>query len=501
MSLTTKLSSQDKTGPVVRTPWLIGLLFATVLLTFHRTLSLSFVQDDWTLLYQAQTEPLAELLASAFQMGGFFYRPAGMAYLYILFKLFGEHAAVVHCLGLLLHLANSWLVFWLIRRLCRSELTGALCAVLYAAAVAIHLDSLSWAVGIYDLGGALCFLGCLALFLSGKTKQSALCLLAGVLFKETLAITPAVLLLISAGCGKTCSIRRLLDDSWRLAPQFAIALGALAVKAHNHVSPLALPASHPYAMRLTGFHLVDNLWRYAAWMLQSVVPVDAQGWLKSAIVLVAFAMVACAYRVAGRDDRRALLCLALWCFLALLPTLFLVNHTYRYYATYALPAFLAILLLSGRILMLRVWGNGATNVALSLIVAASAVGSMLQANAIFNQGLNAHTMQDATNLLVSRAATVQLVHAALQRNLPTAPPGAILVFENVDLWSFSKDIGPKLWYHDPTIRVFAIDDIHAVAGAFAVNNDAAGAPLLGDRLFGFKRTGDTIAPIELRKRD
>lgn len=125
---------------------------------YWQTFFLPFIQDDWGMLELFKANTPTTVLTYIFDINNkIFYRPLAQYYMFILHDLFGVNAAPFHIAAILIHIINSYLVALIINIVTRDWLISCLSAIVYGSAIAIHLDSLAWAVGIYDLGGAFFF--------------------------------------------------------------------------------------------------------------------------------------------------------------------------------------------------------------------------------------------------------------------------------------------------------------------------------------------------------
>src|SRR4030095_7424867 len=80
---------------------------------------------------------------------------------------------------------------------------------------------------------------------------------------------------------------------------------------------------------------------------------------------------------------------------------------------------------------------------------------------------------DGSNQVLERAETVERVRDLLAREATKLPRGATLLFDHVQVWSFGKDLGPRLWTGDPTLAVYPAADLHALpTGELAIVNSA-----------------------------
>ncbi len=161
-----------------------------------------YVQDDWQVLNvvlpgDAPVLPVANLLPE----GQLLYRPLPWIYFVLVSRFFGASAVGHHVISLFLHVCTSLLVLFVVQRLVRREFVASLAALMYLAAVCIHMDPLLWLVGMYDLGAAFFFFLSLALFLKGNDLSSAASFGGGLLCKEAVLPLPAILVLILLASG------------------------------------------------------------------------------------------------------------------------------------------------------------------------------------------------------------------------------------------------------------------------------------------------------------
>ena len=286
--------------------WAVLVLAVLIPLIYSPILSLPFVQDDYTFVRGD---------ISAVDASGKFHRPLATLYIYGMLRLFGENAYPFHVVALLIHFLTSVLVIKVVSFI-SEEALGMAAGFIYAFAACIHIETLIWAVGIHDLGGMFFFILSMWLFLSGRQRIGAGAYLVACLFKEQAIVLPLI----------------LLFWNWRRAAPYLVPLGIIIIYKSFGVSPLSLPAGDPYHVSLWGWHVLDNLVAYLIWLAQAFNPL---GFLFFVVVGVS--------GLAFVEHPISRVPLA-WLVFALLPVLFLPNHTYRYYAVYALPAVLIITL-------------------------------------------------------------------------------------------------------------------------------------------------------------
>lgn len=445
-------------------PILIVAALVTVGLVYWHVIGLPFVQDDWDRLYHYQSDGLASLLQTTLSTEHkLFYRPLAELYLRIMYGLFGANPVPFHLVALAIHGSSAVMVGLIVQKIFRDRLLALLSAVVYGAAIAVHLDSLAWAVGIYDVAGAFCFLASIRLFIEDRRGASAAVYVIGCLFKESLILLPVILLaydlLIDAGERAPRPARARLTE----ALPFLIGMLAVAAIKLSGESPLHYPANHPYALQLLGPHLLTNGLHYLTWMLQSLVPlpIPSVGLARVLPAVAVLVLLALAARVKGPAapswHRRRVAFLLVWMSIGLVPVIFLPNHVYRYYATYSLAAFVPLALyLARETLRTLTVGPVATAILLGSIGVTALFGSSLQAARIYGEGTAPRTFVDGTNFLIERAAYVEIVRGGLARLLPRPPRNAAIVLGNVDTWGFDRNRGPRFWYDDPSLDVYPL---------------------------------------------
>jgi hypothetical protein len=447
-----------------RSTGLIVALAAAMFAAYARILQFPFIQDDWKWILRFQSESPPAILGSIFSIkGALFYRPLSELYLYAIYLLFGANPLPYHIFALIIHFASALLIIAIVRLVTRDQIVSYATGVIYAFAVSVHHECLLWAVGMYDLGGVFFFLLAMLLFLKGRTLWSAVAYLAGCFFKESVIVLPIILFFYEVIKGTQIGALRLDRLRRRLLP-FAIALVIPVVVKITGTLPQSLPPSHPYVIDFFGHHVPRNLFYYAYCMVQAFDPfVNVHLWtiriLLCAIILFMFVCAWLVYRALKNANKT----LAYWYFMiwflaALLPVLFLPNHGYRYYAIYALPAFIAFMLtMIGIIVTAAGLGRRYERTVIVAITLLAVIFSSSQTHKMLGEGLSRNTLVDGTNDLIRKAAVVEIVHDGLMEYLPSPPHGAVIVLAGVDIWAFDKDSGPRAWYGDRSISVYPFE--------------------------------------------
>lgn len=464
---------------------LIVSVIAAVYAVYWQSLFLPFIQDDWGMLKLFSTNKPLAILKQVFDIENkLFYRPLANTYLLLMYEIFGSNPTPFHLIALTVHIINSCLVALIVDIVIRDRLISYLTAMIYGAAIAIHLDPLAWAVGIYDVGGAFFFFMSMWLFLSNRPVISATFYFFGCFFKESVVILPILLfsytLLMRSKMQLTKKTTAITTDWKHTIPFLMCMMVALAIKLSSGISPFYFPAEHPYVIDLAGAHIIKNLLAYLVWMFQSLLPspsvkVHTYQFFILAVVLallygILLALVV--FRLRGKHfQSQRIIFLLTWLLVSLMPVLFLPNHTYRYYATYSLPAFVGSMLFLVKHSFLSFDVRQKVIVVVLISISSFAVlDSILQGNQVYREMLTQSTLSDGTNFLIRRAEFVNIVHKGLKRYLPSPPSNSSIVISNADLWSFNKDSGPQFWYNDGTIHVYAYSDLKYADGRPYIDN-------------------------------
>ena len=459
--------------PIRRTDYLLLFSVLTVVCAaYWRTLLLPFIQDDFGLLRFAQSTDIVTALQTIFRYAGrLFYRPLGQTYVLAMYKIFGPNPIPFHVAALTIHIANSCLVAFIINAIIRNKITSYLTALIYASAIAIHVDPLAWAVGIYDIGAAFFVFLSIWLFITNRLVSSAFAYFLGCLFKESAVVLPVILFAYAALMSPVTGWQQTIRSHWKRVIPFLLAMFVIGTIKVSGESPLTYPTTHPYAMDLG--HAPRNALKYLCWMLQSFLPFSSfeQNTLRPSIIGVILVLWGTLARHSRESGSRRIFLLAVWAMVGLLPVILFSNHTYRYYATYSLPALVGCLLYASR-RTLESFGIGqaATSAILVFFSCFAVAGSVIQANRIYLEGLNQRTLADGTNALIRRAAVVSIVQDGLKQYVPTPPRGAVILIGSADLWSFDKDRGLQFWYDDGSIHVYALDELKTDNGRAFIEN-------------------------------
>ena len=448
-----------------------GVLLALVAAIYWPIFQFSYVQDDLRIVNFIRTHGTGEALSRIFSPHErLFYRPLSSCYYLMIIKTFDLDAAGYHAGAMILLALGAWMSAQVIHAITGNRLIAAGTGLLYAAAPAIHIDTLMWMVGMNELGAMLFMLASMALHLRGRTGQGAAAFAIALLFKEAVLFLPILLFIhLLARNGWKNIIRESVARLW----PYALVLAVCMIPKYFATPLTAMPDTHPYAMRFAGFHVLGNALTYSKWYFEAIFPMFAESSWKEQALAVAlrhctfFAVGIAALAVAAaawlaRNARRAgarpapadIWILLAWIPLGLLPTVFLPNHCFRYYLTYSLPPVLALFLIG--------LGRAADALSRRKLPAAAVLSSWIVICVVFSfgyfhrraaEGL-LQRFADGSNGLICKATHVNIVRKQLPRLRPDIPAGSVLVFVDVDISGINGRHGVQLWFGDPTLQVF-----------------------------------------------
>ncbi len=192
---------------------ILFLIIAATVLVYANSLSGGFVYDDtkqivgnphlhsWSNAFRAFTSDVwsfqRETLST--DISPAYYRPLFTAYLTLNYKLFGLWEPGWHLMNLLVHVAVTVAVYFLLKRLSGNHLVAALASMIFGLHTA-HVESISWISGIPDPLAALFYVPSLLWYVRYREEGRAKWLTASVvafglaiLCKETPLVLPLVL--------------------------------------------------------------------------------------------------------------------------------------------------------------------------------------------------------------------------------------------------------------------------------------------------------------------
>jgi hypothetical protein len=135
-----------------------------VIFLYGPALGQTFLSDDWIFLYFSRDHSYFDLVEMATRW--YYVRPAGLAWWWLNYQLFGLNAFPYYLQMLLFQIANVLLVYWLAYRLCQKALVAFLSGLLFATFFAIFEATFWLSSTSYDIINALFFLIAFHLFLN-----------------------------------------------------------------------------------------------------------------------------------------------------------------------------------------------------------------------------------------------------------------------------------------------------------------------------------------------
>ncbi len=231
---------------------ILFLLVAAAVLVYANSLSGAFVFDDtkqiagnpalhsWSNILRAFSSDVW-----SFQRGTLtadipppYYRPLFTTYLTLNYKLFGLWEPGWHLMNLLVHVAATVAVYFLLKRLSSNHLVAALAALLFGLHAA-HVESISWISGIPDPLAALFYVPSLLWYVryreEGQRKwltASVVAFALSILCKETPLALPLVLCVweLTRSIDRPSLALRLKDIVLQMIPYAVVAAAYLVLR-------------------------------------------------------------------------------------------------------------------------------------------------------------------------------------------------------------------------------------------------------------------------------
>ena len=149
----------------------LGLIAVLTIVVWMPLARHYFSQDDWMLIYWAQNEP-GRVLSDMFGRVPHYFRPLTVTgYFAGMSSLFGLRPFPYHIVSIALHVANTLLVFALMRRLRRSHGASLIVATLFGVNVAFF-HAVGWITCVQQLCGAFFSLASMLLFFDAVRDAS-----------------------------------------------------------------------------------------------------------------------------------------------------------------------------------------------------------------------------------------------------------------------------------------------------------------------------------------
>ena len=230
---------------------ILFLIVAATVLVYANSLSGAFVFDDMTqILGNPHLHTWSNILRAftsdvwSFQRGTFsanipppYYRPLFTAYLTLNYKLFGLWEPGWHLMNLLVHVAATVAVYFLLKRL-SGRLVAALASLIFGLHTA-HVESVSWISGIPDPLAALFYIPSLLWYVRYREEREKKWLAASVvafglaiLCKETPLALPLVLCVweLTRPISRPSLALRFKDVVLQMVPYAVVAAAYLALR-------------------------------------------------------------------------------------------------------------------------------------------------------------------------------------------------------------------------------------------------------------------------------
>ncbi len=447
----------------VRKMLFFTFLAGIVLITYSKCIGLPFVFDDWNIIPKFEKDSAVRILSSIFRYNEIlFYRPLAQLYLFAVTLVFGPNPVPFHAIALCVHLINCLLIISIVRHITDDAWLSILTGLIFSVSTAIHLDPLSWIVGIYDLGALLFFLLSFFFFIHKRFFLSAGMYLVSALFKESTILLPTLYAVYIVLKERKFNVKA---NTKRLLPIFTVMVVFIFIRSIGLLRYYGVSFSRTYDINILRYpQLWVNLCLYAKWMLQSFFPFSYtdnpyfQWVFKFISIMFPCNVVLLLIKKNMRNHLHQVLLLLFWIALGLLPVVFLQNRAYRYYAICSLPAFICLVLYNFFLLCKFLRMKHFLIMTILIVLSLSGVAiSVLQTHRIFREGLSQTILSDGTSFLIRRAREVTIVQHGLKRYVPDLPPEAVLFFSGLDVYSFYKNSGPRFWYHREDIRVYRFD--------------------------------------------
>jgi hypothetical protein len=276
-----------------------------------------FWLDDFNNLFWAQRASFAQMLGQIVNPVPVYFRPVGMMCYWLLLRLFGLNSAAYHWLAWSLHIANTALVYFVLKRFTNSRAGAAVGAMLFASQP-VFAD-LYWDFGtIFELVAT--FFSFIGILLWTTERRNwwhvilaSLALLLAMKGKEIAIATPLAWLGYDLLLRKNMVPR--LAVHWALPIGLALWYGLAKAWAMRGVVP-----TDPYYMSITAPAFAAGLRAYCNLLFRTNFP-----WQSWFIGLGMFLLLCLLLR------SRLALFFEFYIFITFLPVIFLINHRYAFY--------------------------------------------------------------------------------------------------------------------------------------------------------------------------
>ena len=323
----------------------LGMLVAAA---YFPALSAGFVWDDRAFTAAAAVQEPAGIRRIWFSPseieGEGHYWPLTYTTFWLEHRLWGFWAPGYHAVNLLLHFANAFLVWHLLRRLNALPVWAAWLAAALFAVHPVHVEAVAWIIGRKDLLATLFYLGAALAWLRTLDTAAtapwrrhlwhllALALFAASLLCKSIGVTLPIALLVQRWWAQG---RLAVADCWRVAPFFAVAVGFGVADLFYYKEIIdvdyALIERVLIAAQALWFYVGKLLWPTELMPIYPHWRVDLAAAAPWAYALGALAVAAMLWLLRGRIGRGALAGAAFFA-ITLAPTLGLVPFGYMQFA-------------------------------------------------------------------------------------------------------------------------------------------------------------------------
>ncbi|MBI5476371.1 MAG: hypothetical protein HY964_06510 [Ignavibacteriales bacterium] len=436
------------------------LLFFSITVVYRFIFHYPYIQDDWLIIGEIKRLGGEVFFSKIFSdIHYLFFRPVGKLYFLGIYNLYNLDSAGFHLISIIIHFLSSLLVARIVIWLTEKPFIGWSAGFLYASAIKIHIDSMMWLVGFYDVGGAFFFFLSLYLFLRRKNILSAIAYLFAVFTKESTVILLPVLFFAGFLFDylKSKLMRKIflqLKDIWFHLFIFVLFL-LVRIPA---LTSLPVEEVHPYRLSVTAGILFSNISLSSNWLFETLIPVlDISS--SSIISIICLILILALLHIKTDTDKRILMFLEGWLIIGIFPVIFLADHFFRYYLTYSLPPFIMLMLLFLKNIIGLIYPK--RSIDKYLFITVTTVVVIISINYIVNiekLGFNIPTMAGSNNL-IRKGVIVKMVQNYLIKNHADLPNGSALLFNWIPTVAFGKEQGPRIWYNDNSIQVYEIQHV------------------------------------------
>lgn len=453
----------------MKSPVLILAIVLIALGTYQSATKYYFVHDDFQLLYKASTQSAGDVFTSFTRTRDLFYRPLSTtAYFWIFYNAVGLKPTYYHVFNVLLHAANSVLVFLLVLLITKKKHAAVLCSLFYSISP-IQFQSVFWISNIQTLLYVHFFLLTYIAYVKRWSGASVVLSIFALCSKEAAITIPAYLFAYSlynsfSRYDEGNRLKKILVSARAIIPHCLVSAIYLLLRFWNNT---ALHPQH-YALDLLDYKTITkNCIIYFKWMVLSLsnnsIAVIS---LSIAVLLIGSILFLYTKRqhiIRAEGNLRSTFIFGLaWFVLGLFPVVCLVNHSPEpYYLTVSSIGFFLILFsvlgLGMDIERYRALFRSATLVIVILYIASS----VTQIN----------TMEKVSYITTASEKSEDVL-SQIQILYPEMPSeSSVVIFNTGNIWHVTKKhYALRLIYGDSSISTYDGDHFSLVDGAYVVDD-------------------------------